>query len=56
MFNYMIGFNGHSQIIQAEDLWSAKQMALEIYKPGKRYSNLVWVELISEKGTNAQYY
>ena len=56
MHKYLIGcYQKEQQIIEAEDSYSAKQKAIEIYKPTKKNMNLVWVELISKETSDVQF-
>lgn len=45
MNSYTAGLNGKQIEIQAKDLWSAKQLAVQILKPKKKDIGMVWVVL-----------
>ena len=49
---YEAGLNGKRVEIEANDLWSAKQKAIEVLKPKKKDMGLLWV-VPAEKSLDA---
>ena len=45
MNSYTAGFNGKTIQLEAKDLWSAKQQAIQIFKPKKKDLGELWVIL-----------
>ncbi|QEM41140.1 hypothetical protein HYP85_gp043 [Pseudomonas phage Zuri] len=45
---YIAGYLNQKIGLYAKDLWAAKQLAVTHFKPSKKNSGLLWVELAEE--------
>jgi hypothetical protein len=48
---YITGYKGKTLEVYAATLWEAKQKAVAHFKPSKKDSGLLWVELAEKAGT-----